>query len=89
MKREILMELNGFDSTFTRHQDFELIIRFFRKYKVKYINQILVRIYFHTGQVQLSPLNILKLKIKFLKQFDEDIKKLPKPVQVQSTKHIF
>ena len=81
MKREILMELNGFDSTFTRHQDFELIIRFFRKYKVKYINQILVRIYFHTGQVQLSPLNILKLKIKFLKQFDEDIKKLPKPVQ--------
>ena len=34
-KRDVIAQLNGFDESFVRHQDFELMIRFFRNYTVK------------------------------------------------------
>lgn len=34
-KRDAIAQINGFDESFVRHQDFELMIRFFRNYTVK------------------------------------------------------
>ena len=34
IKREVYDTLNGFDESYTRHQDYEFLLRFFSKYKI-------------------------------------------------------
>ncbi|MDD3138450.1 MAG: glycosyltransferase family 2 protein [Lachnospiraceae bacterium] len=43
MKASIVQELNGFDETFLRHQDYEFLVRFFEKYSILAFPEILVR----------------------------------------------
>lgn len=41
VKRKVLEELNGFDSSFRIAEDYELWLRIFEKYKVSYIHKVL------------------------------------------------
>ena len=78
-RRHVLEELNGFDDTFIRHQDWEIMMRFWRKYKIAVV----------TGQPLMNK-NISKVKPalvgkkwlipvkeKFLNEFSGDILSLP------------
>ena len=42
VRKSIIDELNGFDGTFLRHQDYEFLVRVFEKYSLKAIPEILV-----------------------------------------------
>lgn len=42
IKRDVILELGGFDETFTRHQDYEFLVRYFKKYDLEAINEVLV-----------------------------------------------
>lgn len=42
MRKNVIDELNGFDETFLRHQDYEFLVRVFEKYSFKAIPEILV-----------------------------------------------
>lgn len=70
-----LKELNGFDETFRRHQDLEIMIRFFRKNQILAINQILV---VKDNSSRINELNIkraIHAREKLMKTFAEDINK--------------
>lgn len=40
IRRECYEELNGFDESYYRHQDFEFLLRFFEKYKLGYVQYV-------------------------------------------------
>jgi glycosyltransferase involved in cell wall biosynthesis len=42
IRKSILNELNGFDESFLRHQDYEFLVRFFEKYSLEAIKEVLV-----------------------------------------------
>lgn len=77
IRRSILNELNGFDITFLRHQDWELLMRFFKKYKIAYVNQNLVKINIDDNAYITNPENLIITKEKFLKKYEKDIENLP------------
>jgi len=80
VKRGIIEELNGFDESFIRHQDLELLLRFFRKYKLAGVNKKLSII--HKGEVSTpNAKNMREIKVKFLDKFQSDIESFSKDVQ--------
>lgn len=42
IRRNVLNQIGGFDSTFRRHQDLELLIRILKKGKIGYVDEVLV-----------------------------------------------
>ncbi|MEE9379540.1 MAG: glycosyltransferase family 2 protein [Candidatus Lokiarchaeia archaeon] len=77
MKRSILKELDGFDIAFSRHQDWELLIRFFRRYRIAYVNRILVKMHLDDRRNITDPESIVLLKEKYLRKFKKDIEEMP------------
>lgn len=77
-KRTALIDINLFDESYRRHQDLELNIRFFQKYKIKSVKEALVRLKpepnlttNHSNMVFNN--DMIELKKKFLKKFHEII----------------
>lgn len=74
-RREALLAINGFDETYRRHQDLEVNLRFFERYKVKAVPEALVRLNPMPSTVSNKVFNmdIIRLKEKFLSQFAKTI----------------
>ena len=53
-----ILAIDGFDESFTRHQDFEFLIRYFEFFSAKYIPQVLLKIHIDSG---LNRPNVEKL----------------------------
>lgn len=89
MKRSVLEELNGFDNSFYRHQDWELLIRFFRKYKIAFINRDLVKRHMDDRKNVPNPEDLILTKKKILNKFKIDIKEMPIELQKEVYKRHF
>ncbi|MED4016046.1 glycosyltransferase family A protein [Sutcliffiella cohnii] len=87
-RREVIEEINGFDISYKRHQDYELMLRFFEKNKISYVDQCLVCIGTNSGENNLKGPELEKLKNNFLKQFSPKISKLEE-VEKGITKKIY
>lgn len=73
-RREALIRINGFDESFIRHQDYELLLRFFqRKYTIGCVPDVLVEIGTNAGENILSGVKLEQLKRYFFNQFNEYI----------------
>lgn len=73
-RAKALKDINGFDASFLRHQDVETMVRFFRKFKIMAVNDILV---VKVADDSMNP-NIKKaieFKKYFLDKFKDDINK--------------
>lgn len=75
IKKEILNKLNGFDESFYRHQDWEFLVRFFRDYKIGFVNEKLVSLYIDDNSNKIDSLKLYKLKKQYLSKFEKDIEK--------------
>ena len=78
LHRDVIEKLHGFDETYRRHQDWEFLIRFFRKYKLKLVdnNGPLLNRYTADSTAFSKRINgkkIIDLKKKFLGEFKQDI----------------
>lgn len=74
-RTEVIKNMNGFDETFKRHQDLEIMVRFFRKNKILAIDKILV---VKDNSSRINELNIkkaIRAREKFIKTFQMDINK--------------
>lgn len=74
--RQSLLDIEGFNESFRRHQDYELLIKFFAKgYKICCLKEVLINIHGLGGNTPNSQEFIL-IKDQFLKSFDKEINKL-------------
>lgn len=75
VKRNALLDTGLFSEELQRHQDLEFLIRFFRKFKLLFVNEILVII---NGHSTFDPNVIEQNKIKLFDIIENDIKLLSK-----------
>lgn len=80
-RANILRELNGFDETFTRHQDIELMIRFFEKHKILNVKEILVVRNEDDRRNVPNIQNMYNVKEKFFNKFLYKIQSLDEKTQ--------
>lgn len=78
IRRETFKELNGFDETYERHQDYEFLIRFFEKYQIGLVKKNLLTIGNNGGINQKKEEDLDALKAYFFKKFQSKIKSLSK-----------
>lgn len=74
MPRSIVLELKGFDETFTRHQDYEFFVRFFEKYSLIGIDEALL-IKHENGQNLPNVTKMSEMKIHYLNKYADLINK--------------
>jgi len=74
-RAEVFKRISGFDVTFRRHQDYELLIRFFQYYKMGYVCEPLVFLGTNSGENMLKGENLEKMKAHFIEVFKYDIEK--------------
>lgn len=82
MPRSIVNELNGFDETFIRHQDYEFFARFFERYSLVGINEALL-IKHENGQNLPNIEKLYNTKIQYLNKFKYLIEGLSEKEQMQ------
>ncbi len=70
-RRKTLLDLKGFDETFIRHQDLEIMVRFFEKHKIYNLNEYLV-IKCNDDRSNTVDVNkLLKVKEKYINEFEK------------------
>ncbi len=77
-KREAIEDLNGFDETFKRHQDYEIMLRFFEKHSIGYISEILLNSGKNQGENRMYGQRLDELKAFYFRTFEEEIEALNK-----------
>ncbi|WP_430737872.1 glycosyltransferase [Psychrobacter sp. VH5] len=82
-RRHVILELNGFDESYKRHQDLEFNLRFFELYEISTYQEALVKLKPQPVTVSNRLFNseMIELKTKFLNQFRYLIKSFPDDVQ--------
>lgn len=77
-KRDALEYINGFDESFVRHQDYELMIRFFRYFDIVCTSLQPLAVYDQTSDRLNTPNSErdFRMKQKIMAQFTEDFNRL-------------
>lgn len=81
IKRSIVQELNGFDESYSRHQDWEFLLRYFEKYNLALCEEYLVRINSNDNINKKTPEELVDIKTRFLEKFHYQISNLDIRVQ--------
>ena len=68
-RKNVLMELNGFDESFIRHQDLEIMIRFFQEHKILNLNEYLVVKCNDDRRNTANVKKLMEVKEKYINQF--------------------
>lgn len=68
-RRDVLTALEGFDESFTRHQDLELMLRFFQRYKLGFVPESLVELGSNDGSNAVHGRELDELKKRFFEHF--------------------
>lgn len=83
-RREALLNINGWDERYKRHQDWELLVRFFRYQKICIVNNnlYLVKKYATANVITKNPLRAIEYRIFFLNEIKQDIEKFPNSKEI-------
>ena len=74
-RRSVFDDIGLFDDSFIRHQDLEIMVRFFRKHRIKVLPEILINRYIDSRINSLDLTKFLNVKYKYLNTFEQDIRK--------------
>lgn len=76
IRTSFFRELNGFDESFQRHQDYEFLLRFFKQYSIGVVREPLVEIIGNSVDNTLTGERAIALKKQFLGTFEATIDEL-------------
>lgn len=84
-RRECLLAINGYDESFRRHQDLELNLRFFERFRINVVPKTVVHLRAHSSAPGGEPdgAGLLEIKRKFLARFQETIRAFPDEDQAE------
>mgnify|MGYP001852767111 FL=1 len=80
MKRSVITELHGFDESFIRHQDYEFLVRYFEKYSLEAIPEVLV-IKNNENFNLPNPQKTIEVKKQYLEKYKSLIEQQDKKIQ--------
>ena len=80
-KKNAFDAIGGFDESFTRHQDLELLVRFFRNNSIINIPEVLIERNIDSRINSVNYEKFATVKNKFLSTFEKDIQKYPIKMQ--------
>lgn len=80
MRRSVVTELQGFDETFVRHQDYEFLVRYFEKYSLAAIPEVLV-IKNNENFNFPNPQKTIAVKKQYLRKYKSIIDQQEKEIQ--------
>lgn len=80
-KKQSLNEIGGFDETFRRHQDYEMLIRYFRNHKIVCFPEVLVRINVESEINRPNVDLLFETKNKLLKKYQDILEGFTKKEQ--------
>lgn len=86
-RKAVFDDIGLFDESFIRHQDWEILIRMFRKYKIAAISDILLNKYVDDTSNAPNIDKFLMVKQKYLDTFKVDINEFDKKTQNQIYKY--
>lgn len=73
-RRDAIDKIKGFDESYRRHQDYELLLRFFQAgYTIGCVKEILLELGTSENRNSLDPQSLLELKKKYLNDFSDVI----------------
>lgn len=74
-KKRALLDINGWDDRFLRHQDWELMVRFFRNHKICIANpcKYLLKKYHSSNVISKNPIKSIEYMEFFIKEMERDI----------------
>lgn len=73
IKKAALMQIGGFNEKFRRHQDFELLLKYFKYYKLACVDDHLLNVYTDSKSNQPNLKQLEKIKNEFLAEFKDYI----------------
>lgn len=78
-RRQALIDINGWDERFSRHQDWELLVRYFRKHEICIVdkNHFLVKKYATDNVITRNPRRAIEYRQFFLEEMKSDINQFP------------
>lgn len=85
-RKESLVKLNGFNERYRRHQDYELLLRFFQQGKIGVVKNVLLVIGENGGENIPKACEFEILKQQYLKEFESYIESLSKNNKVLKRK---
>lgn len=80
MRRNVINELQGFDESFIRHQDYEFLVRYFKKYSLEAIPEVLV-IKNNENFNLPNPQKMIEVKKQYLEKYKSLIEQQDKRIQ--------
>ena len=78
LRKSVVDEIDGYDESFIRNQDIEFLVRATEKYKIAYIDEVLLKIYQEGNRKKRSFEEVELITKHYLDTFDEKINKLSK-----------
>jgi glycosyltransferase involved in cell wall biosynthesis len=76
IRKKVFEELGGFDPVFKRHQDWEFLIRFFRKYKIACVQEPLANVFVESEINRSDPFVLEEAQHLLFVRFKDDIEGL-------------
>ena len=89
IRSNVYKDLNGFDESFYRHQDWEFLIRFFRKYEIGLVNEVLIHIHIESRIYTSNPEIGERHRLYYLQSFKGDISKCKKSKDIYRTHYFY
>lgn len=76
IRRECYQALNGFDESYRRHQDFEFMIRFYKKYKIGVVKEVLFEFIGNGVNNEPKGERLFEIKKQFFDQFGCEVERI-------------
>lgn len=73
VRKDVLDEINGFDESFKRNQDLEILVRILERYKIAHCDTMGLIVYEHVG----NKVDFEKVTTQYLQTFNSYIQRLP------------
>lgn len=75
VRRNVVLEVGGFDESFLRNQDVEFLVRILKKYKLGFVDELGLKVHLHPRVFKVDYLDVTQ---QYLARFENDINSLSK-----------
>lgn len=76
LRKFVVDEINGYDESFIRNQDVEFLVRVLEKYKIAFIDEVLLTIYQEGNRTKRTLEKIEEVNVHYLRKFENRINSL-------------